>query len=101
MSRFIITICLLTLAVAGPADAQTRQVSAIHPVQSFFRDATLDANPYGEGFFNYGSYPYASAITLAAQGSVPVADRFQLGGALGFLEYRFIRRRRIRCCQSR
>jgi hypothetical protein len=64
---------------------ETNATDEVRLFQNFFQDAPIAVNPYGEGFFQYSTYDGdLSSIDLAVQGALPVADKLQLGGGLGF-----------------
>jgi hypothetical protein len=63
----------------------TKATDQVRLFQNFFQDAPIAVNPYGEGFFQYSTYEGdLSSIDLAVQGALPVAEKFQLGGGIGF-----------------
>lgn len=79
--RFVVAVLFL---IAGLSLAQEKTES-VNLVQTFFQDATIAAQPYGEGFLQYSTYEGdLSSIDFAVQGAFPVAPKFQLGGGIGF-----------------
>jgi hypothetical protein len=79
--RFAVVALLLFVRVSF-AQEKTDQVNL---VQTFFQDAMIAANPYGEGFFQFSDYDHGlSSFDVAAQGAFPLSPKFQLGGGIGF-----------------
>ncbi len=79
---------LAILALSASMSFAQEKTANVNLVQTFFQDAVITPNPYGEGFFQYSTYEGdASSIDLAVQGAFPVAPKFQLGGGIGFRNY--------------
>jgi hypothetical protein len=68
------------------SQAQTKyETDNVNLFQTFFQDAPIAENPYGEGFFQYSAFEGdVSSIDLAVLAGVPVAPKIQLTGGLGF-----------------
>jgi len=83
--RIMLIIILLGLSVNFSQAQNTNATDEVRLFQNFFQDAPIAANPYGEGFFQYSTFDNDfSSLDLAVQGALPVADKIQLGGGLGF-----------------
>jgi len=87
MSRFfwmIGTLLLVAGACAFGQDAAERTKDVVL-FQTFFQDAPIAANPYGEGFFQYSTYEGdVSSIDIDVLAGVPLTPLIQVSGGLGF-----------------
>ncbi len=79
----VVAVLLLSLSLS---QAQTKyETDNVRLFQTFFQDAPIAENTYGEGFFQYSTFDNdVSSIDLAVQAGFPVASKFQLAGGLGF-----------------
>jgi hypothetical protein len=87
MSRRIMMMAMVVLGLSVNLSwaQNTNATDAVRLFQNFFQDAPIAVNPYGEGFFQYSTFDNdASSIDIVVQGALPVADKFQLGGGIGF-----------------
>jgi hypothetical protein len=86
MSRRIMLILVwLGLGANFSLAQDTNATDEVRLFQNFFQDAPIAVNPYGEGFFQYSTFDNDfSTIDVAVQGALPVADKLQLGGGVGF-----------------
>ncbi|MDZ7285547.1 MAG: transporter [candidate division KSB1 bacterium] len=80
------TAAFFLLMTWGVGVSQTKnETDDIRLFQTFFQDAPIATAPYGEGLFQYSTYDNdLSSIDLAVQAALPVAEKLQLGGGLGF-----------------
>ncbi|MCG3158041.1 MAG: hypothetical protein DKINENOH_04682 [bacterium] len=80
------TVAVLLVLVWGVGVSQAQnETDNVRLLQTFFQDAPIATSPYGEGLFQYSTYDNdLSSIDLAVQAALPVAEKLQLGGALGF-----------------
>jgi len=79
--RFLI----LTLGAIYTVAAAQEKSDEVRLLQTFFQDAPIATQPYGEGFFQYGTYDNDfSSIDLAVQAALPIAQKIQVGGGVGF-----------------
>ena len=88
MLRRAMIVVLALLVCAGLAQAQNKTYEAddVRLLQTFFEDAPIAASPYAEGFFQYSSSNFFSAIDISAQAAFPIpgAPNLQIGGGWGF-----------------
>jgi hypothetical protein len=80
----VIFFSFIILVSVGLARETTDEV---HLFQNFFRDATIAANPYGEGFVNYSSYEYGSMFALGVQGGYGITPVLELNANLGYASF--------------
>lgn len=79
-ARFAVSASLALVCAA----AAQNTADDINLFQTYFQDATIAKNINGEGFFQYGTYDFASTIDIAAQAAFPVAQKFQINGGWAF-----------------
>ncbi len=86
MFRRVLLVGAALLLSIGLSQAQTKyETDNVRLFQTFFQDAPMAENPYGEGFFQYSAFDgEVSSIDLAVQAGFPVAPKIQLAGGLGF-----------------
>jgi hypothetical protein len=86
MFRRVLLVGSALLLNIGLSQAQTKyETDNVRLFQTFFQDAPIAENPYGEGFFQYSAFDgEVSSIDLAVQAGFPVAAKIQLTGGLGF-----------------
>jgi hypothetical protein len=86
MFRRVLLVGAALLLNVGLSQAQTKyETDNVRLFQTFFQDAPIAENPYGEGFFQYSAFDGdQSSIDLAVQAGFPVAPKIQLAGGLGF-----------------
>ncbi len=86
MFRRVLLVGAALLLNIGLSQAQTKyETDNVRLFQTFFQDAPIAENPYGEGFFQYSAFDgEVSSIDLAVQAGFPVAPKIQLAGGLGF-----------------
>ncbi|MDZ7289845.1 MAG: transporter [candidate division KSB1 bacterium] len=82
--RILLVAVILGLSFNLSQAQNTYKADEVRLFQTFFQDTPIAAKPYGEGFFQYSNYDKLSSIDLAVQAAMPVADKIQVGGALGF-----------------
>jgi hypothetical protein len=91
MFRRVLLIGVALLLNVGLSQAQTKyETDNVRLFQTFFQDAPIAENPYGEGFFQYSTFDGdVSSIDLSVQAGFPVAPQIQLAGGLGFRNFDF------------
>lgn len=81
-------IALAALFLAVSTGISQEKTDNVNLVQTFFQDATITTQPFGEGFFQYSTYDGdLSSIDLVAQGAFPLTPQVQLGGGIGFRNF--------------
>ncbi|MBN1465617.1 transporter [candidate division KSB1 bacterium] len=81
------TLALFSVIVISSVGLTKDRTDDVHLFQSFYRDATIASNPYGEAFANYGSYEYGSAFAMGVQGGFGVTPALELNGNLGYSSF--------------
>jgi hypothetical protein len=86
MFRRVLLAGAVLLLNIGLSQAQTKyETDNVRLFQTFFQDVPIAELPYGEGFFQYSAFDGdVSSIDLAVLAGIPVADKIQIAGGLGF-----------------
>jgi hypothetical protein len=74
-------LLLFVSAAIGFAQNKTDDVRLF---QTYFQDAPVTGVAIGEGFFQYGTSDYGSAIDIGVQSLIPVGPQFQVGAGVSF-----------------
>lgn len=85
MKNFYATFTLLiTLLVSTTTNlnAQNGTMDDVHLFQSFFRDAPIASDIYGEAVFNYSDFDFNQRMTFGAQGGYGLTDNFEMAAGI-------------------
>ena len=87
MKSLRLTISLLVLLSLGGFAQDDELFSNVRTFQSFFRDAVVMDNAYGEAGLGYSDMAFGSLLDLGVQGGLPINPQLELGFAANFLNF--------------
>lgn len=87
MKSLRLTVGLLVLLSLGGFAQDDEFFSNVRTFQSFFRDAVVMDNAYGETGLGYSDMAFGSLLDLGVQGGLPVSPQLELGFGANFLSF--------------
>lgn len=82
MRKLVVTLILFLFVTAPLVYSQSSTKDDVLLFQSFFRDASLHTNFYGEGLLSYSDYDLADVFGVNLQAGIPITPELELGTAL-------------------
>ncbi|TDI85801.1 MAG: hypothetical protein E2O79_01095 [Caldithrix sp.] len=79
---FIITLCFCGIKMLY-AQSDTRD--DVHLFQTFFRDATVAENPYGDATVGFSDFDGGKITHVGVRGAFPINPQFEIAGGIAFV----------------
>lgn len=81
MKNLYLTLLLLASAFLN-LNAQNSTMDDVHLFQSYFRDAPIANDIYGEAVFNYSDFDFNQRMTFGAQGGYGLRDNIEIAAGI-------------------
>lgn len=85
MKKSILVLFVFIVGLAPLTYSQSNTKDDVLLFQSFFRDASVHSNAYGQGLLSYSAADYVDVLGIGLQAGIPVTPEFELGTAINFL----------------